>query len=149
MDALHAAERDARRVEPCRAGEQRAVMGVIEPALFERRAVNADAERLAEDERIARPRADVALQMLRIDGSNRDQAVDRLERIDRVPACNRNAGLGADRFAKPAHSTGHQRNALFVFCHDVLLLPFSQTDSSKSSRPISMRRISLVPAPMS
>ena len=86
-------------------------MGVIEPALFERRAVNADAERLAEDERIARPRADVALQMLRIDGSNRDQAVDRLERIDRVPACNRNAGLGADRFASleyPADSLHRQ-----------------------------------------
>jgi hypothetical protein len=30
--------------------------------------------------------------------------------------------LCADRFAKPAHSAGHQRNAWFAFCHDVLLL---------------------------
>src|SRR5260370_1451923 len=36
-----------------------------------------------------------------------------------------------------------------AFCHCFLQLPTLQTDSSKSSRPMSMRRISLVPAPMS
>ena len=99
VDAAHTAEGDARCIELCRAGEHRGVMGVIEAALLQRGAVNANAKRLAEDEGVARPRADVALQMVRIDGPDRHQAVDRLERIDRVPARNWNAGLGADRLA--------------------------------------------------
>src|SRR5437870_12249778 len=99
VDAAHTAERDARCIELCRAGEHRGVMGVVEAAFLQRGAVNADAKRLAEHEGVARPRADVALQMVRIDGPDRHQAVDRLERIERVPARNWNAGLGADRLA--------------------------------------------------
>jgi hypothetical protein len=42
--------------------------------------------------------------------------------------------LGADRFAKPAHSAGHQRNAWFAFCHDVLLLIDAMSGSGDRRR---------------
>ncbi len=70
-----------------------------ELSAFQCRAVNADAERLAEHESIARLRARVALEVLRIDEPDDDESVDRFDGIDRVAARDGNAGARAHGFA--------------------------------------------------
>ena len=87
------------RVELGRARDHRPVAGVVELALLERGAVDADAERLAEHQLVAGLRAGVALEVARIDEADRDQAVDRLDGIDGVAAGDRDAGARADRLA--------------------------------------------------
>ncbi len=95
----HRAERDARRVEPRRAREHGGVMRRRKLSALDRRAVHADAERLAENERVAFSRAGVALEMPGVDNPDGNEAIDRLHRVDRVASGDGNAGARAYRFA--------------------------------------------------
>src|SRR5260221_3203202 len=58
--------------------------------LFQRGGKNADAEGFAEDQCVARLCTAVALDLVRMHDAKRDQAIDGLERIDGMAACDRN-----------------------------------------------------------
>lgn len=88
----------AGRIEPGGAGDHGCVAGGIEFVVLERRALDAHTEPFAEDDRIARPRAHVALEVLRVHQSDGHEPVDRFHRIDAVTARYQDAGPGADRF---------------------------------------------------
>src|SRR5436189_34562 len=68
-------------------------------ALLQRGRQHTHAERLAEDEPVAGARIRIALDALRMHEPERDEAVDRLDRIDRVAARDRDAGRAAHRLA--------------------------------------------------
>ena len=99
VNARESGQPHAGSIELRRAGDQFPILSVGDLLLLERGAVDADAERLAEDDRVARLRLRVALDAARIDQADGDQAVDRLHRIDAVAAGDGNAGSLADRFA--------------------------------------------------
>ena len=99
VHGIHPPERRTRRVELSRDRHHGPIMACVKTLSFERGAVNADAKRLAQNEDVARASAGIALYMARINLPDRDQAVDRLDCIDGVPARDRNANAGADRFA--------------------------------------------------
>ena len=75
------------------------VSGGVDRILLQGRRKDADPERLAEDDAIADAGIGIAFDQLRMDQSEGDQAVDRLDRIDAVAAGNRDPGGAADRFA--------------------------------------------------
>src|SRR4051794_39622031 len=74
-------ERTPRRVEHGCAVDHRAIARRIECILFQRRAVDAHTERLAEDQFVTRLRVRVALHVLRMHHPDGNQTVDRLDRI--------------------------------------------------------------------
>ena len=97
--AVEGAKLDTGRVELRRACDELAVRRRRKCVLAKRGAVDADAERFAEDQRIAWFRAAVPLDTVRMDAANHRQTVDRLDRIDRVAAGDRNAGFRTSRCA--------------------------------------------------
>jgi len=77
-------------------GDHCPVTGIVELALFQRRAAHADAERLGQDEQVARLCTGVAQHAAGMDEAERHQPVDRFGAVDGVPAGDRDAGFGAD-----------------------------------------------------
>ena len=94
----HIGERLARRVELRGPLQHLGIAGGRELAFLERRRKDADAERLAENQRIAGPGRTIFFDFRRMDEAERDQAVDRLERIDRMAAGDRDLDGRAHRF---------------------------------------------------
>jgi hypothetical protein len=92
-------ERDAGSIQLRRAGDHRRIPGSIELLLLQRGAIHTDAERLAEHQCVAGLRTSVAFQVAWIDEADGDQPVDRLDRIDRVTAGDRDAGARTHRLA--------------------------------------------------
>ncbi len=99
MDGLELAETRPGRVELGGGRDHRLVAGRVELALLQCRADDAHAERLAEDQLVARPRAGVAFQVPRIDQADGHQSIYRFDGIDGVAAGDRNAGTRAHRLA--------------------------------------------------
>src|SRR5690606_41761631 len=94
---LFRSQAKASGVRPGGAVDHRPVARRRQPLLLEGRRKDTYAQRLAEDEAVARSGAGVALEASRIDQADRNQAVDRLDRVDGVSASNRDAGGGAYR----------------------------------------------------
>src|SRR5690349_24647408 len=107
VDGIGRAEIDSRRVEFRRAVDQVAIGGWRQRILSQRGSVDAHAQRLAQDERIARPRAAVALDAVRMSAADDGETVDWLDRVDRMSAGHWNAGFFADRFAAGCDSANH------------------------------------------
>jgi len=95
VHAFHGPKRRAGSVEPGRGGEHRFVPARGQQLLFQRRAVNANAEWLAENQRVTGKCASIAFEVLGVDETDGDQAVNGLDGIDGVTARDRNAGFGA------------------------------------------------------
>src|SRR6266436_2471339 len=72
------------------------IRGRIEFLALESRAVDAGSQTLGQDDLVLGARRVVAYQPGWIDKTNRDQAVYRLRRIDRMSASHRDSGRGAD-----------------------------------------------------
>ena len=98
MHAAQVGERDAGLVEHRRRLDQLCVAFVVELALLQRRRQHADAERLAENQHVAGPRIGIAPNLLRMHQAHHDEAINRLDRIDRVAAGDRDPGIAARRF---------------------------------------------------
>ena len=88
-----------RGVELGRGGDHRCVLVGAEQALFQRRAVDPHAQRLAQDEAITGLAAAVLLDLARVHHADANQAIDRFRRIDGVAARDRDPGRLAHRFA--------------------------------------------------
>ncbi len=99
VHAGHVGQRDAGRVEPRRRLDEALVAGGVQGILLQRRRHHADADRLAEDEHVAGLGVGIAPDLARVDQAHDDEAVDRLDRIDRVAAGDRDARLATDRLA--------------------------------------------------
>ena len=99
MHAGQAREFGAGAVELGRRLDHGGVALSVEFALLQRRRQDAHAQRLAEDQHVARLRRGVALEVLDLDDADAHQAVDGLDRIDGMPAREWNAGLAAHRLA--------------------------------------------------
>ena len=97
MDPCHVGERQARRIELRRGFDELCIRLVAQFALLERGAHDADAERLAEDQHVARFRAAVALHPGGMNEAERHEPVDRLQRVDGVATRDRYAGRIANR----------------------------------------------------
>ena len=93
VHALDCGQVGARGVELGGGGDHRRVLVGAQQAFFQRRAVDADAQRLAEDEEVAGPAACILLDLARIDHADADQAVDRFRRVDGMAAGDGNPGL--------------------------------------------------------
>src|SRR5690242_11581601 len=91
MDAWKSGQLHARRVEASRHGNKLVVLRVAHPPLFERGAVDTDAQPFPEHELIARLCPRIALEAARIDDSDGDEPVDRLDRVNAVTSSDRNA----------------------------------------------------------
>src|SRR6185312_9736951 len=89
----------ARAIQARRGINQRLITLGGESLLPEGGGEYADAERLAEHQGISRMCLAVAFHAMRMHHPDGCQTVDRLDRVDAVPACNRNAGLRADDLA--------------------------------------------------
>ena len=89
----------AKRVEQGGGAQHRRIVRLREPALLESGAEHPDAQPLGQQHYVAVPRAGVAQQLVRMDGAECDQPVDRLRGVDGVAAGDRNAGAGAHRGA--------------------------------------------------
>ena len=96
VDAVEAREHRTRRVQLGLAVDQRFVVALAQAAALERRAVDPGAQGLAENQPVPRTRPVVAPDVRRVDHPDHDEAVDRLDRIDGMPARHRNAGEAAD-----------------------------------------------------
>src|SRR5205085_10202309 len=68
-------------------------------AFLQRSAHDADAERLAENQYIARPRAVIAFDAVGMNQSEGDETINGLERIDRMSARDRDVRLSANRLS--------------------------------------------------
>src|ERR1700733_9140713 len=95
MDVFIAAKVGADLVEQRGRGNHLRVAALAERVLLDGRGVDADADRLGENESIARFRAGIAPDLLRRAGADNGKPIDRLRAVDRVPACNRDAGARA------------------------------------------------------
>ena len=89
----------SRRIEFGRAADHLPVALLRQFTLLERRAHDANAQTLAENQHIARLRADIALELVRMHHAQGDQTVDRLGRIDGMAARHGNPGGRTHRFA--------------------------------------------------
>ncbi|KAG0732470.1 hypothetical protein G6F23_014287 [Rhizopus arrhizus] len=101
-DRVHAVQRGQRRARAVQARgrvDHHAVARVVQPVLLQRGRQDAHAQRLAQDQHVARPRIRVALETAGVHQAHRRQTVDRLDGIDAVAARDRNARVLADRFA--------------------------------------------------
>ena len=99
MYAIQASQHRPWCIQLSGTGDHRLVITLAQLFLFQRRAVNTDTESLAENQLVTWSSAGIALEMFRVNQANRHQAVDRLDRINSVPAGNRDAGRPTDRFA--------------------------------------------------
>src|ERR1019366_10173374 len=99
----HVGQLDARRVEPRRRVDQAAIAGRVERVLLQRGREHANTDRLAEYEHVAGLGIGVAPDLLRMHEAHDDEAVNGLDRIDRVAAGDRNARFAAHRFATADH----------------------------------------------
>ena len=86
-------------VELGRPAQHLGVAGGRQLALLERRRQHADAERLAQHQAIAGLCVAIFLELVGMDQAEGDQAVDRFDDVDRMPASNRGAGFAADAAA--------------------------------------------------
>ncbi len=99
MHARHFGQLSARSIELGRAGDHLRVTGRVELILLQRGRIDADSERLAEDDCITCPGARVPLDLARMHQAHHDEPVDRLDRVDRMAAGDRDSGGRADRLA--------------------------------------------------
>ena len=84
-------------VEQGRGRDHLAIAAVRQRVLLDRRRIDADAERLGQDDRVAGLRVGVAAHVARMAQADHREAVDRLGTIDRMSARDRDAGVGAHR----------------------------------------------------
>ena len=108
----HFGERLARRVELGRPLQHLGVPRLRKLSFLQRRRQDAYPQRLAEDQRIARFRGAVALHLVGMHEAEDDQAVDGLQRVDRVAARDRDARRGAHRLAAGEDLPDHRERQL-------------------------------------
>ncbi|EKE17651.1 MAG: hypothetical protein ACD_10C00337G0003 [uncultured bacterium] len=97
MHAVQTGQHRTRRIQLRRAGDHGLVIAGVQLLLFERGAINADTECLAENQFVARPGGRVAFEMCRVDQPDGNQAINRLDRIDSMTAGNWNPCGPANR----------------------------------------------------
>ena len=112
VHGFHLGQRFARRVEPGGPLHHARIAFCGELALLQRRREDADAERLAQNQRIPRFGGTVFLHLVGMNQPERDQAVDRLEHVDRMPAGDRDARLRAHRLAAFENAADHRHRQL-------------------------------------
>src|SRR5580704_17835621 len=81
--------------------DHRTIAALLQEPFLKCRRKDSNAERLAEDNDVARMRTAVALDEERIDDARDREAIDRFHRIDAVATGHGNTGLPANRLAAP------------------------------------------------
>src|SRR5947207_490285 len=99
VDSVEPGQQRAGRVEPRGIGDELTVSLDIDLVFLHCGGEDAHAQRLAENELVARFRIAVLLDLAGMHQPEHYQTVDRLDRIDAVSARDRDTGLAADRFA--------------------------------------------------
>ena len=111
-DAVHGGVLRQFRADPVQQGRGGQHLGIgpfRQGALLDSGGIDADAQPLGQDQRIARPGPGIAAHLGGMAEADHRQPVNRLQRVDGMASGHRNSGFGADRGAARQDPPDHRR----------------------------------------